>query len=373
MIGKAFKLIFQSLWGIVCAFVILFGFFGIISGDFIGFLFGLFVVGVGISGIMMVLKKNKDSFSSEASKSSLNAYCGAFTSSAVPIEEALHVRDYVVVDVETTGLSSETDEIIEVAAIRCINGVFHTFYSLVRPYHEIPERITELTGISNAEVRRAPRINAVIPRFVDFIKGLPLVAHNAPFDVGFLTNAMQKSKIYIDLRYIDTLELSRIAFPSMHNHKLSTLIRVLHLADGAQKHRAGSDTEATHKLFLLCQKEIPLRQEREEKKKEKVAAHDDKAYHLNQCGLYEEASGNIDKAISYYEDIVSSKAVMPNAYMRLAVLYKKRHQWSDVVRVCDAALSVLPGTAGRLCQPEEYEQRKAYALAKLGIDPDDRR
>lgn len=282
---------------------------------------------------------------------------------AMSLEDAMQMEDYVVVDVETTGLHPETDEIIEVAAIRSIGGKFEVYRSLVFPRNRIPEFVTQLTGIRNIDVMNAPQIKKVAPQLLDFIRGLPVVAHNAPFDVKFIAAAFRNIGANIDIQYIDTVPLARIAFPGMQNYKLGTLIESLNLIQGKQQHRAESDATATLRLFELCQSEIPriaaeaLRVQEQEKLEEKV-------YHLNQFGMQAEAAGNVEKAIGYYEDVLEEKGVIPHAYMRLAVIYKKQHRWEDVVRVCDAALAVLPGTPGKLCQPEEWKKRKAYALAK---------
>ncbi len=294
---------------------------------------------------------------------------------AMDMEDALQVKDYVIVDVETTGLHPETDEIIEVAAIRCIGGRFEAFRSLVFPRNRIPEYVTELTGIRNIDVMNAPQIKQVAPKLLDFIRGLPIVAHNAPFDVKFIAAAFEKIGADIDMRYIDTVQLSRIAFPGMQNYKLGTLIGALDLIQGKQQHRAESDATATLRLFRLCQSEIPRRAAEKQKHREQAqfeekrlreqAQLEEKVYHLNQFGMQAEAAGNEEKAIGYYEDVLEEKGVIPHAYMRLAVIYKKQHRWEDVVRVCDAALAVLPGTPGKLCQPEEWEKRKAYAISQM--------
>ena len=283
---------------------------------------------------------------------------------AMSLEDAMQVEDYVVVDVETTGLHSETDEIIEVAAIRSVGKKFKAFQTLVLPRNRIPEYVTQLTGIRNIDVMNAPQIEQVAPKLLDFIRGLPVVAHNAPFDVRFIAAAFEKIGANIDIKYIDTVPLARVAFPGMQNYKLETLIEALELIHSKQQHRAESDATATLRLFELCQNKIP-RMAAEAQRLREQEKHEEKAYHLNQFGMQAEAAGNVEKAIGYYEDVLEEKIALPNAYMRLAVIYKKQHRWADVVRVCDAALAVLPGTPGKLCQPEEWEKRKAYALAKM--------
>ena len=283
---------------------------------------------------------------------------------AMSLEESLQVGDYAVVDVETTGLHPETDEIIEVAAIRCIGGKFEAFKTLVFPRNRIPEYVTQLTGIRNIDVMNAPQIKKVAPKLLDFVRDLPIVAHNAPFDVKFIAAAFETIGANIDMRYIDTVPLARLAYPGLQNYKLATLIDALELIQGKQQHRAESDATATLRLFELCRNEIPSKAA-DQKRLQEESQLEEKVYHLNQFGMQAEAAGNVEKAIGYYEDVLAEKGALPHAYMRLAVIYKKQHQWEDVVRVCDAALAVLPGTPGKLCQPEEWEKRKAYAISQM--------
>lgn len=287
--------------------------------------------------------------------------------SFMSVKDSLSVTDYVVLDLETTGLSAAEDEIIEIAALKLDHGDLQRFCTFVRPKGRIPERVTQITGISASDVLFAPSFGTVAGELSAFLGDLPVVAHNARFDLGFLQTAFARVGIRKDLCCIDTLQLSRIAYPDMPNYKLATLIDGLELIPGEQQHRAESDAEAAMYLFIRCQKEISRSREAEKVLRTQTTL-EDKAFHLNQYGMQAEAAGNVEKAVGYYEDILEDKAVLPNAYMRLAVIYKKQHRWEDVVRVCDAALAVLPGTPGKYCQPEEYEKRKAYALEKLAAD-----
>ena len=92
---------------------------------------------------------------------------------------------------------------------------------------------------------------------------------------------------------------------------------------------------------------------------------EEKIFELNQRGMQAEAAGDVEKAVRCYEEIVGNGFRLPHSYMRLAIIYKKQKRWEDVVRVCDAALDALSGMTGKLCQPEEYEKRRAEALSKI--------
>ena len=96
-------------------------------------------------------------------------------------------RTYIVFDIETTGLSPETEEITEIGAVKLMDGKFvDTFSKLVNPNREIPEKITHLTGITNEMVADAPKIDEILPKFLEFCGNNTVIAHNAKFDVSFI-------------------------------------------------------------------------------------------------------------------------------------------------------------------------------------------
>ena len=176
-----------------------------------------------------------------------------------PADEKMKISaaKYIVIDVETTGLSPDDDRIIEVAAVKCENDIIvDSFHSLINPGRRIPSNVTKLTGIKNADVAGAPDMDTVAPELSEFIDNLPLVAHNANFDIKFIANAFKRAGVSKGMLYIDTLVLARNAFPDMPNHKLSTLINELGLLDHEQEHRAMSDVEATQRLYMACKAQL---------------------------------------------------------------------------------------------------------------------
>src|SRR5437763_7020213 len=105
----------------------------------------------------------------------------------------LHETTFVVFDLETTGGSAEADAITEIGAVKVRGGeVLGEFATLVDPGRGIPPPVVALTGITEAMVRTAPLLSAVLPAFLEFASGAVLVAHNAGFDVGFLRAAAQR-------------------------------------------------------------------------------------------------------------------------------------------------------------------------------------
>ncbi|HWN26668.1 MAG TPA: DEDD exonuclease domain-containing protein [Actinomycetospora sp.] len=156
---------------------------------------------------------------------------------------------FCVVDLETTGGSAAAGSMItEIGAVKVRGGeVLGEFQTLVDPHTEIPAFIAVLTGISNSMVRDAPPIEAALPAFLDFAAGCVLVAHNAPFDVGFLQHfARQQGRPWPKFEVLDTAKLARrvITRDDAPNCKLSSLAKVFN-STTTPNHRALSDARAT--------------------------------------------------------------------------------------------------------------------------------
>lgn len=159
--------------------------------------------------------------------------------------------DYVVIDLETTGLDPRFDEIIEIAGIK-YSGEQEVgrFQSLVNPGFSIDAFITELTGISNEMLATAPFLSSVLPAFLDFVGQNVVVGHNVNFDINFIyDNAQNLSLDAFSNDFVDTMRLSRRLYKDMENHKLSTLVSYLGVAEIVE-HRALSDCTNTLQCFL---------------------------------------------------------------------------------------------------------------------------
>lgn len=166
--------------------------------------------------------------------------------------------DFVIVDVETTGLRADS-AITEIGALLVVGGgIVDEFHSMVNPGRPIPRRITELTGITTAMVADADPIGVVFPRFIDWSRideddaAPTLVAHNAPFDMGFLTRAaLACDRDFPTLNVIDTLALSRLLLPRprIANHRLATLADYFEIVQ-PHAHRALSDAYTTWQVLL---------------------------------------------------------------------------------------------------------------------------
>lgn len=149
---------------------------------------------------------------------------------------------FVAFDLETTGLSAYRDEIIEIGAIKYIDGQeVDNFVSFVRPQKDIPPNITVLTGINNRMVEEAPMISEILPSFLSFVGESPLIAHNASFDIGFLQYAIERCGSMASIRYADSLEMARKKFRGLEDYKLGTI--AWHL---------GSSTDGLHRALADC-------------------------------------------------------------------------------------------------------------------------
>lgn len=157
---------------------------------------------------------------------------------------------FVVFDLETTGLDSNKEEIIEIGACKVVNGrIDEIFSTFVKPSKHIPKEITNITGIDDSMVENAPSINYVMPDFYKFCHGSTLVAHNIAFDISFIYNASKKLSYNFENKLMDTLEMSKKKLPGLKNYKLGTVVEKLNiLLENA--HRAINDATATAKVFI---------------------------------------------------------------------------------------------------------------------------
>ncbi|MFC1723873.1 PolC-type DNA polymerase III [Nanoarchaeota archaeon] len=159
-------------------------------------------------------------------------------------------KEYVVVDIETTGLSKYYHKITEIAACRVCDGeVVDEFQSLVNPETRIPRFITRLTGIDDDMVKDAPKIGEVMPRFLEFLSDGVLVAHNATFDYGFLNeNAYSTVGKQLENEKLCTRKLANRILNDLPSKKLGCLCEHYDVVN-EQAHRAMGDVRATIEVF----------------------------------------------------------------------------------------------------------------------------
>ena len=176
-----------------------------------------------------------------------------------PLEDLI----YVVFDTETTGLTPSMDEIVQIAAVRVVNGRRvrrEVFDTLVDPQRAIPQSSTDVHGITEDMVKGAPTIAEAGRRFHDFARGAVLIAHNAPFDMEFLRRHEKDIGASFDHPVLDTVLLSAVVYGQLEQHSLDALTARLGITIPEEaRHTAIGDTVATADAFL---KLMPMLQAR---------------------------------------------------------------------------------------------------------------
>ena len=277
---------------------------------------------------------------------------------------------YCVLDLETTGFSAVTEKITEVGIMKVKNGeVIDEFSCFVNPEKPIPQRVVEVTNITDEMVKDAETIDKVFPKVLEFIKGSVLVAHNADFDVGFLKQNAKNLGYDFDFTYVDTLGLAKKLFPDYKKYKLGKIAENLGIKV-LVAHRALDDVDTTVKVFNVMMnmlkergakkvEDIDKYSENEEAKKEEYKKL--KTYHAiilakNYVGLK-----NLYKLVSYsHLDYFYRKPRI------LKSLYKKYSEGLILGSACEAGELYQAIELGR---PDEEIEEIASDYDYLEIQP----
>ncbi|TYV61063.1 hypothetical protein FZ042_13115 [Listeria monocytogenes] len=176
--------------------------------------------------------------------------------------------DYIIFDLETTGLDPRFDSIIEIGAAKVVNNdICEELSILVNPFEEegdifIPTFITELTGITSKDIMdKGVATNEAIEKFIDFVKDDIVIGYNVNFDINFIyDNYNRILDKHFNNDYIDVMRLARKALPNLKRHRLKDVKRHLGF-DEHQEHRAASDVLDTKRIFDAIKKEVSLNQD----------------------------------------------------------------------------------------------------------------
>lgn len=157
---------------------------------------------------------------------------------------------YIVFDIETTGFSPLQNKIIEIGAVKVLNGsVIERYSTFVNPEVPIPFEIEKLTGINDNMVLDAPKIEQVLPEFLEFCQGAVMVAHNAEFDMSFILKECEKQGYQREFTILDTVSLARVLLPTLNRYKLDIVAKSLGVVL-ANHHRAVDDAGCTADIFV---------------------------------------------------------------------------------------------------------------------------
>ena len=173
-------------------------------------------------------------------------------------------QEYVVFDTETTGFYAGSDQMIEIGAVKIKNGeITDRFDELINPNRKLPPKIVELTAITDDMLKDCEDEKTVTKKFLKWANDLPMVAHNAKFDISFMRAACSKYDLgEFNYTVLDTMSMARMLYPSWINHKLSTLVKNLEVPWDEDKHHRGDyDAEGTAIAFYkmcktLCDRNI---------------------------------------------------------------------------------------------------------------------
>ena len=211
---------------------------------------------------------------------------------------------YCVLDLETTGFSAVTEKITEIGVMKVKDGeVIDEFSCFVNPEKHIPERVTEVTNITDEMVKDAETIDKVFPKLLEFLGDSVIVAHNAGFDVGFLKQNAKALGYEFDYTYLDTLSLAKDLFPDYKKYKLGKIAENLGIKVEVA-HRALDDVDTTVKVFNVM---LDMLKKRGAKKLEDI----------DQVSRTEEAKKEEYKKLKTYHAIILAKN-----YVGLRNLYK---------------------------------------------------
>ena len=221
---------------------------------------------------------------------------GATATTSGDSDEIKMADEYIIFDVETTGLSAFNNRLTEIGAVKIRNGeVIDKFSTFVNPEQPIPPKITEITGITQAMVQDAPLEGEALKSFLNFAGECTLVAHNAPFDMGFIRATCTRADVKYSPNVIDTVVLARQIMPNLPNHKLNTIAKAMNLGE-FNHHRALDDAEILSRIFMELISKLP--ENCAESKTEKVELKRLPSNHITILAKNLEGLKNLYKLIS---------------------------------------------------------------------------
>ncbi|NMM61200.1 3'-5' exonuclease [Clostridium sp. P21] len=291
--------------------------------------------------------KASDDYYSQTYSKGIESYSQTYNCTEIP-------PSFVILDLETTGLSSLSDKIIEISIIKYENGrVVDTYNQLIDPEMHIPQEASNINGITNDMVKGCPKIHEIIDNVYDRINGEIVMGYNVEFDIKFLSTAFGRSNKKIDkLVLIDVLQVVKETLPSKEtqNRKLETMKNYFGIE--STSHRALADCEVTFEVFKRClkiKKNYELQRQSEQKERvsklndgEKlfISALEEKLYNIN---LKDKLRYNImsDKVINFQINNAQIGRVKLNGRKyKMQILDKDNVLWLDIDNVDEAVNNI---------------------------------
>lgn len=260
----------------------------------------------------------------------------------------------VVFDIETTGFGPVKDKIIEIGAVKLIDGtVTEKFSTFVNPEIPIPFEIEKLTGINDEMVLSYPNIEIILPQFLEFCKGCVLVAHNASFDVGFISKKAEAMQIATDFTVVDTVGLARVLLPDLSKYKLDTVAKAVGVSL-ENHHRAVDDAGCTAEIYI---KFIQMLKEKG-------------VYTLSQINNTEEISASAIKKMPTYHAIILCKNDLGRVNLYRLVSYSHLEYFQRRPRIPKSLLNQYRQglIIGSACEAGELYQAFLRNESKEEID-----
>ena len=260
--------------------------------------------------------------------------------------------------IETTGLSFKTEKITELGAVKLKNGeIIDTFESFVNPEKPIPDKIVQITNITDDMVKDAPTIEEILPKFIEFMGDSVLVAHNASFDIGFIRYNAEQIGYKLDNTYIDTLRLAKELFPDYKKYKLGIIAENLGIKVEVA-HRALDDVITLVKVFnvmidMMKEKGISKINEIDEKCQGEINVKNLPSYHAIILTQTQKGLINLYKLISFsHLNYFYKKPRIPKS------LYEKYSEGLIIGSACEAGELYRAIVAGK--SDEEIEEIARY-------------
>lgn len=304
--------------------------------------------------------------------SSLSKNGGTLLGSVSNVQSCPHSDTYVILDTETTGLDAQKDSIIQLTAIKyaCDGTAIDCFNTYLNPGRSIPAHITQLTGITNRMVAKAPTSSQVEQDFFSFIGTSLIVGYNTRFDLRFLQHTFKES--FHGCNYVDALQIARNLF-DLPDYKLETVSTSIGFSPNGQHHNALIDCQAVAAILRHIGEDLNIWQDKYYVPVQRVQPESEAGFQPWLSGENLRKQGKYEEALALFDEARSKGYCRPWVYTSYAMLYRRCHEYEKEIAILQEAIDCLNGAEAdqfleRQAKAKELlaksEQRKAAELEK---------